>query len=79
MPIYMNPFALNFKSIGGPGGNLQIGLHTAEVQGFDGAADPTQADADAVAKLLDDLYVGLPAGQQAVLTQLLQQAGHAHE
>lgn len=72
-----SPLSLNFKSISGPGGTLQVGLQLGEVQGFDSSVEVTDADVNAVTSLLDDLYSGLPAGQQAVLSQLLRQAALA--
>ena len=76
MPIYMQAsLSLNFTRVQ-PG--LMLALHPAQVQGFgnvDGEA--TQADADAVAEAISGVYEGLPATQQAVLTQLLDQASRA--
>ena len=76
VPIYMN-FALDFKSVPGPGGTLHVGLHSGEVQGFDASSEPTQDDVNAVTSLLDELYSSLPKGQQVVLSQVLRQAALA--
>jgi hypothetical protein len=82
MPIYMDesPLNLNFKLIGagkanGPG--FSVPLLRPEVQGFEAMADPTQNDIDAVAAALDGLYAELPAGQAAILAQIVNQASQA--
>jgi hypothetical protein len=52
-------------------------LFTAEVHGFGADTDPVQADADAAAAALEELYGALPPAQQAVLAQVLLQAASA--
>jgi hypothetical protein len=71
VPIYMR-FAHDIKT-----SPSQIALHAAEVHGFAAGIEPTQADADAVAARLDEVYAELPPAQQAVLASLLQQAAGA--
>jgi hypothetical protein len=77
MPIYMhnlNPLSFEFKPTG-----ASVPVYTPEVKGFDAATDPTQDDADAAAAALEKLYGELPAGQQAVLAQILSQAASVVE
>ena len=54
-----------------------VPLPRPEVRGFDASGDITQADADAASAALEGLYQTLPAGQQAVLEQILTQAASA--
>ena len=54
-----------------------VPLPRPEVRGYDESGSITQEDADAASAALQDLYATLPAGQQAVLEQLLSQAASA--
>lgn len=74
MPIYMNvnPLTLNFKPA-----QLVVPIGMPEVQGFGMSPEPTQADADAAAEALAACHASLPPAQQAVIEQILAQAGEA--
>jgi hypothetical protein len=68
----LNPLVFKFSPI-----MTTVPLHSAEVGGFTSTVELTQADADAAAEALAQLHGQLPSAQQAVIEQLVLQAGQA--
>jgi hypothetical protein len=62
-------------------GQLHVPIHnvyqTTEVQGFAAPDDIRDEDIEGAAAALETFYEGLPAGQRAVILQLLNQASQA--